>query len=119
MGHLSQQQLDELKQILISKRERLLDYLKTLEEEDPRSYSERTNDNAESGEEALEDYEMIESEVLEGNAENMLADVEAALERWEQGKYGVDVDSGEPIPYERLKLYPTAKHTVDNTPAEE
>lgn len=119
MGHLSQPQLQELKQILISKKEKLKDYLETLEEEDPRSYPDRTNDNAESGEEALEDYEMIENEVLEGNAEEMLAEIEAALQRMEEGTYGQDTETGEDIPYARLKLYPTAKHTVSNTPPDE
>lgn len=119
MGHLSQSQLQELRQILEAKQAKLIDYLETLEEGDPRSYPDRANDNAESGEEALEDYEMLENDALEGNAEAMLAEVKEALQRMDEGTYGQDVETGEAIPFARLQLYPTAKHTVANTPAEE
>lgn len=44
--------------------------------------------------------------------ENRLHEVEEALERIEEGKYGICVDSGEEIPYERLKAVPYAKRTV-------
>ena len=38
-----------------------------------------------------------------------LQDVEAALGRVMQGGYGVCIKCEEPIPYERLRAYPTAK----------
>lgn len=40
-----------------------------------------------------------------------LRDVEEALQRIAQGTYGRCIDSGEPIPIERLKAMPTAKRT--------
>ena len=39
--------------------------------------------------------------------------VEQALELLEQGKYGVSVDSGKPIPPERLAVMPEAIRTVE------
>lgn len=103
-----------MKQLLQEKVVSLADYLETKREEDPRQYADRTNDNAESGDEAMENYEMIESEVLEGSAEEMLTEAQAALERIEQGTYGLDEETGEPIPFARLKLYPSARRTVRN-----
>ncbi|GIU90872.1 MAG: hypothetical protein KatS3mg010_1971 [Acidimicrobiia bacterium] len=45
--------------------------------------------------------------------ENELAEIEAALERLEQGTYGIDEVTGEPIDPERLDAYPTARTNVD------
>ena len=39
--------------------------------------------------------------------------VELALERLEEGQYGISVDSGKPIPPERLAVMPEAIRTVE------
>ena len=41
-----------------------------------------------------------------------LAAVERADERLREGRYGISVDSGEPIPDERLEAVPTAERTT-------
>ena len=41
-----------------------------------------------------------------------LAAVERAEERLANGTYGLSVESGKPIPEERLEAYPTAERTV-------
>ena len=41
------------------------------------------------------------------------AQVELALQRLEEGKYGYSIDSGEEIPAERLEAMPEAVRTVD------
>lgn len=41
-----------------------------------------------------------------------LAELEAALQRVDDGTYGVDEVTGEPIPAERLEAYPTARTNV-------
>jgi DnaK suppressor protein len=55
-------------------------------------------------------------ELDEGLAEE-LRDRLAALERAEQrlaaGKYGLSIESGQPIPDERLEALPTAERTVE------
>ena len=55
-------------------------------------------------------------ELDEGLAED-LRDRLAALERAEQrlaaGTYGLSVDSGRPIPDERLEIFPAAERTVE------
>lgn len=111
MNHLTQQQLAELRQILEQKRESLSDYQRSEESADPANDPERLSTN-ESGEEALEAYEMLESEALTGATKSMLEDIEAALVRMDEGTYGLDEETGEPIPYLRLKLFPWARTTV-------
>lgn len=42
-----------------------------------------------------------------------LNEVEAALVRMREGTYGICVDTGEPIPFERLQANPTAVRTFE------
>ena len=46
--------------------------------------------------------------------ESELSELEAALQRIDDGTYGVDEISGEPIAPERLEAFPTARTNVDN-----
>jgi DnaK suppressor protein len=43
---------------------------------------------------------------------DQLAALERAEERLRDGRYGLSVESGEPIPDERLEVVPTAERTV-------
>ena len=47
------------------------------------------------------------------NAKRILEEVNEALERITKGTYGVCVDTGESIPYDRLAALPYAKRTVE------
>ena len=60
--------------------------------------------------------ELYESERDAGLADQLreeLAAVERAERRLEEGTYGLSVESGEPIPDERLEALPTAERTVE------
>lgn len=114
MSHLSPQQMNELKISLQERLSKLESVTDTLDEESPQAYEDRANDNAESGEEALEAYDMLENEALGNEADNLKIEIQAALQRIADGTYGRDVTTGEPIPYERLKLYPWATQNVHN-----
>jgi RNA polymerase-binding transcription factor DksA len=52
--------------------------------------------------------------ILEG-LEVDLAEIEAALQRLDEGTYGVDEVTGEPIDPERLEAFPTARTNVPPT----
>ena len=52
-------------------------------------------------------------ETLEGD----LAEIEAALQRLDDGSYGVDEVTGEPIAAERLEALPAARTNVDTPPS--
>jgi RNA polymerase-binding transcription factor DksA len=45
--------------------------------------------------------------------ETELAEIQAALRRIDEGTYGIDEVTGEPIPPERLEAVPTARTNVD------
>jgi len=47
--------------------------------------------------------------------ENELAEIEAALQRLDEGTYGIDEVTGEPIAPERLEARPIARTNVDTT----
>lgn len=51
--------------------------------------------------------------ILEG-LENELAEIEAALQRLDDGTYGIDEVTGEPIAADRLAAYPMARTNVTN-----
>jgi DnaK suppressor protein len=64
--------------------------------------------------------ELYEKERDTGLAEDLgeqLAAVERAEARLAAGTYGLSVDSGEPIPDERLEALPTAERTVEEQAA--
>jgi RNA polymerase-binding transcription factor DksA len=46
--------------------------------------------------------------------ERELAEIEAALQRLDEGTYGVDEVTGEPIAPERLEAYPIARTNIDS-----
>ena len=57
-----------------------------------------------------------QAEYDEGYAQDLrgeLAAVERAEARLAAGTYGLSVESGEPIPDDRLEAFPTAERTVD------
>ena len=60
--------------------------------------------------------ELFEEELDEGIAERLRAELEAverAEQRLAEGKYGLSVESGEPIPDGRLEAVPWAERTAE------
>jgi RNA polymerase-binding transcription factor len=58
-------------------------------------------------------------EGLRSDLEAQLAAVERAEQRLAAGTYGLSVESGDPIPDERLEIHPTAELTVEEERARE
>ncbi len=100
---------DRARQLLAREREAIERALAGLGHADPEAAA-ADNEPGERGSEQL-----YQSEFDAGLAED-LADRLAALERAEArlaaGTYGFSVDSGDPIPDERLEAFPTAERTV-------
>jgi DnaK suppressor protein len=60
--------------------------------------------------------ELYNDELAEGLRDDLateLAAVERAEQRLAAGTYGLSIESGEPIPDERLEAHPTAERTVE------
>jgi RNA polymerase-binding transcription factor DksA len=50
---------------------------------------------------------------LSAQARQMIADIDAALQRIKEGSYGLSVISGRPIPKDRLRAIPWARELVE------
>ena len=75
-----------------------------------RSPTFAAGDNADGGS-ILQDEER--SELQQENVEAILRDIDHALERIEEGTYGISEISGKPIPVARLRAIPWATMTVE------
>ncbi|KGP72042.1 hypothetical protein [Pontibacillus yanchengensis] len=65
------------------------------------------------GEVGTENFEQSKDYTLNIHAREQLEEINAALDRIENGKYGYSEKSGKPIPYERLQAMPTARYLVE------
>ncbi len=76
---------------------------------------EDTGEPADEEDPANQATDLYQDELDEGLADDLreeLAAVERAETRVAAGTYGVSVESGEPIPDERLEAHPTAERTA-------
>jgi RNA polymerase-binding transcription factor DksA len=86
-----------------------------LDEEEASQTGELTHYDQHPADQASETFEREKDlSILEG-LESDLAEIEAALQRVDEGTYGVDEVTGEPIDPERLEAIPTARTNVDTT----
>lgn len=100
---------ERARQLLAAERERIERELAELRADGPRERDEQI----EPGD--IDSEELYEDELDAGLSEDLtdqLAAVERAEARLAEGVYGLSVDSGEPIPDERLEALPTAERTV-------
>jgi RNA polymerase-binding transcription factor DksA len=66
---------------------------------------------------ASETFEREKDFAILEQLERDLAEIEAALQRLDDGSYGIDQVTGEPIAAERLEAYPVARTNVDTSPS--
>jgi DnaK suppressor protein len=99
---------DRARELLARERQRIVQSLAGL---DPQESDEPTT------EQHLADQasDLYDNELDEGLSDDLrveLAAVERAEQRLAAGTYGLSIESGEPIPDERLEAQPTAERTV-------
>jgi DnaK suppressor protein len=100
---------ERARQLLAAERARLEQAIAGLGE------SEHEADAEESEPGELGSQELLQKELASGLSDDLsaqLAAVERAEQRLAAGSYGLSLDSGEPIPDERLEALPTAERTV-------
>jgi DnaK suppressor protein len=100
---------ERARELLAAERERIERGLARLRHED-------TGEPADEMDAANLASDLYEDELDEGLADNLreeLAAVERAEARLAEGTYGLSVESGKPIPDERLEALPTAERTVE------
>ena len=104
---------DRARELLAAERERIERALRRLGHQE----TEEPADDQDPGNLASELYQ---DELDQGLAEDLrdeLAAVERAEARLAAGTYGLSVESGKPIPDERLEAIPTAERTADEEAA--
>ncbi len=101
--------IQKIKDFLKNKSKRLKSEQKKLIEDDPYLQEGRDSGNAEDIDEAiLEDLAKTEIEIKKKNVLNMSKEVDNALDKIEEGKYGLCEICGSPIDKARLEAYPEA-----------
>jgi DnaK suppressor protein len=106
---------DRARELLAAERERIERALARLGHED-------TGEPADEEDPANLASDLYQDELDEGLADDLreqLAAVERAEARLAAGTYGLSVESGKPIPDERLEAAPTAERTVEEESTDE
>ena len=106
MSTLSSVQLQELSNRLSSKRQDLGDLVKNLGEVTGTKHDCAILDLADSA--SLNDMQRRAATLINQHQET-IAEVEAALARIKNGRYGLSETTGAAIPYERLLIIPWAR----------
>jgi DnaK suppressor protein len=97
-------------ELLARERERIEGQLARL---GPETSDELSHVDQHLGDEGTELFEKERDAGLAEQLQEELAAVQRAEERLMSGTYGLSVDSGEPIPDERLEAIPTAERTIE------
>jgi DnaK suppressor protein len=100
---------DRARDLLKDERERIEKALGRLRHED----DSEPADEYDPGNLASDLYQDELDEGLEEDLREQLAAVERAEQRLADGTYGLSVESGEPIPDDRLEVLPTAELTAE------
>jgi DnaK suppressor protein len=85
-----------------------------------RAYTEEHGDEAEEFEDSAQDLAQEEVRQAQHDVdEHRVADIERALQKIDEGSYGLSDESGDPIPKARLEASPEAVLTVQEEEARE
>ena len=101
---------------LISERARVLSALDNLHHENPGSVEDETGDETQDqhiGDAATAMHDRSLDYTLEDNEEHLLAAIDAALKRIDDGTYGTCTNCGRPIARDRLEALPWAELCID------
>lgn len=102
---LTKEQLDFLHRRLEEERSRILTVLQP-----PPASDDEKSEPEENAQRAAEQADRLE---LDERERALLAEVERSLEKLRAGSYGLDEQTGDPIPYERLAAIPWARAAAD------
>jgi len=93
----------------------LIDNLKSegLDEEEASQSGELTHYDQHPADQASDTFEREKDLAILEGLEQELAEIEAALQRIDEGTYGIDQVTGEPIDPQRLDAFPTARTNID------
>ncbi len=110
MSHvISKEFIAQCKEKLLHRKQKLLEELKVI---DADIDEDRDTGNAEYLDEVQEDMKVEKNYIFKKEVNQMLEAVDAAIKRIDDGTYGIDKKTGEPIDPARLELFPEADENV-------
>ena len=108
---------------LLDERRRVVDAIDNIHTENPGSLGEETDETTfqdnHLGDIATATFDREMASSLEENSTHVLAEIDGALARIDEGTYGVCVRCGKPIGRERLDALPWATLCIDDKRKEE
>ena len=115
---MSQVDTDHFRQKLLEERQRVVEAISYLHEENPGSIEDETDEVVGSVDNHLADTATVTVDreidyTLEENSEHVLREIDAALQRIEDDSFGICRTCGKPIEPERLELLPYATQCID------
>lgn len=105
-NHLSSDFISSAKNKLIARREEILKEIKDTEIE-PREFGD-----TDYMDEVMDESRVSEDLFRRRDLKQLLVRIEKALKKIDEGKYGYDEKTGEPIDKARLELFPEAEENV-------
>ncbi len=116
---MSQVDTERFRQKLLEERQRVIEAISYLHEENPGTIEDETDEVVGSVDNHLADTATVTVDreidyTLEENSEHVLAEIDAALKRIEDGTFGICRTCGKPIEPERLELLPYATQCIDD-----
>jgi DnaK suppressor protein len=114
---LSKDQIDHYKQLLLAKRRELLKNVNQMEDEALRRSLQSSGDLSSMpihmADLGSDNFEQDLAVGLMNGERNLLHQIDEALDRIEQGTYGICQGTGKPISRARLQAMPWAKYCID------
>jgi RNA polymerase-binding protein DksA len=106
------------RRLLVAERERLLALrqatARLVDEDVEAAASELNHADQHPADEASELFEEERDLGLRDDVDHLIAEVDAALQRLEEGRYGICEACGRPIPDERLEAVPATRHCLED-----
>jgi RNA polymerase-binding protein DksA len=108
---------DRFREALLEERKRVEAAIQNLHDENPGTLAEDAGEETaydnHLADTATETYDRELDYTLEENSEHVLAEIDAALKRIEEGTYGICTNCGKQIAEERLEALPWATLCID------
>lgn len=111
-------QLEQFRQQLLAEKSKLLAEIERINQDIKENTREQYLEGAYESDVASDVFEQEQTLVEKDYLNYNLNEVEKALQRIEQGNYGISLISGKPIPLERLEILPWATCLVEEAEAQ-
>lgn len=110
MKHIKKKDLETLQELLADERKKIIDHLVKVENDSNSELAQLSSDPVDIASVEISQSSMSK---LGGRQRRLLAQIDAAIERMNDGSYGICELTGEPIPVKRLLARPMARYTVE------